>query len=61
MLNSKWHIYCATQLPSVMQQECLLSRDSMPILTYIQVVLLWMLMLKNKEKKKKKGMLLTFK
>lgn len=52
MLNSKWHIYCAAQLPSVMQQECFLSRDSMPILTYMQVVLLWKLMLKNKGKKK---------
>lgn len=54
MLNSKWHIYCATQLPSVMQRERFLSRDSMPILTYIQVGLLWMLILKNKGKKKER-------
>lgn len=36
MLNSKWHIYCATQLPPLMHQACLLNKVSMPVLGCMQ-------------------------
>ena len=39
MLNSKWHIYCATQRPPLMQQDCLLNKVSMLMLECGQVVL----------------------
>lgn len=39
MLNSKWHICCATQLPPLMQQLCLLNKVSMTMSDSVRVVL----------------------